>query len=340
MSTAFLLLAAVKAALLLGLALVFCAAARRSSAAQRHLVLISALAGALFLPLLMTALPQLIVLPEFGMREAAGGGGSFPVIPAIWLAGVALLGMRSARRLIRVRRVLARGSEVRDARVLSAAIRARREVGARMPIRILTGPDFKVPMTTGVLKPTLLLPEGALRWSSSRLMAILLHETAHLARRDALTGVVAGAACAMWWFLPLSWWVARRLRLEREVACDDRVIERGAWCSGYAALLLDCFGRFRSERPTLAGAAVLSSRRELEGRVRSLVDARTNRRAPRRMGIALALAAALMTLTLATAGSATPSESSGKCRHCGRAHADSVSSAYAFVHVEASSRNR
>ena len=53
-------------------------------------------------------------------------------------------------------------------------------------------------------------------------------------RYDCLTQTLAFAACAMYWFHPGVWWVARRLRIERELACDDRVIAAGSGCREYA----------------------------------------------------------------------------------------------------------
>lgn len=340
MTVSLLLLAAIKAGVLLGAALLYCTLSRRSPASQKHLVCVCALAGTLLLPVLTVALPQWFTLPTMPPSVDAAAASGFPIITAAWLTGIGVLALRGARRQFRARRVVARCREIRDARLLTAAIRARREIGTNLPIRLVTGAGIKVPMTTGIFRPTLLLPEAAISWSLPRLRAILLHETAHLARRDALVGVLTGAACAVWWFHPLSWLVAGRLRLFREVACDDRVVMRGARRSGYAALLLDCFERFRGVRPALDGAAVLGDRHELRRRVQSLVDARTRRRTPPGRARAVVLGAVLLTLALATSGRAALPSGPGSCVRCNRTHTRTGVSVTVGVHARSFTTRR
>ena len=88
-------------------------------------------------------------------------------------------------------------------------------------------------------RPAIVMPAIADSWADDRRRAVVLHELAHVARHDCLTATLASAACAIYWFHPAAWWIARRLRIERELACDDRVIAAGTEGRAYAGHLLE-----------------------------------------------------------------------------------------------------
>ena len=84
-----------------------------------------------------------------------------------------------------------------------------------------------------------MLPDAARQWSGEQLRSVLLHELAHIKRRDTIVQLLAQVACALHWFNPLVWFAAWRLHVERERACDDLVLASGVRPSAYAGHLLD-----------------------------------------------------------------------------------------------------
>src|SRR6266481_5233156 len=123
-------------------------------------------------------------------------------------------------------------------------------------------------------------------------LAALLHELAHVARRDVLTLAMAEFSVAMYWFHPLAWWAASRMRQERERACDDRVLAAGVGASGYAADLLEVARGRHAPQCTPAMARASS----LEARLRAILDPSVRRRAVSARGAAVALAVALVAM--------------------------------------------
>ena len=339
LQTAALLLA--KSTLLLGMAALGALALRRASAASRHLLWSLALGALLALPALTLAVPAwkpalLAVVPASAaeaapIAEAASAGpvrfasngdaaptvrttsddASSPLIGvllAVWAVGAAVVLARLALGLWGTRR-LARGArEMDDAAWAALAARLGEAAGVRRPVRLLLSPRAAMPMTWGTLRPVVLLPAEAVEWSEERRRVVLLHELAHVARRDCLTQALATVCCALWWPHPGAWWAARRLRQEREQACDDRVLAAGARASAYAGHLLDVARAFRA--PALSGAALAMARpTQLEGRVLAVLDAeRSRREVSVRAGAVCAAAALLALLPLAAV---SPSERDG-----------------------------
>ncbi len=130
----------------------------------------------------------------------------------------------------------------------------------------------------GAVRFRLLLPEAARRWSDEQLRSVLLHEIAHLKRRDTVVQVLTQIACALHWFNPLVWFAAWRLHVERERACDDLVLSNGVRASAYAEHLLNIATKLSSDRWTSALGLAMAGKLPLHGRLQAILSDRLNRR--------------------------------------------------------------
>ncbi len=213
--------------------------------------------------------------PGAAMNAAA----SWRAIIVIYVTGVIVMLVRLATERWNVRRFARQATDVRDRAWTSLLRESAAYLRLRRPVRLLRSCNQIMPMAFGTRRPAILIPATADLWPDDRRRAVLLHELAHVARFDCLTQMLAFAACAMYWFHPAAWWAARRLRIERELACDDRVIAAGSPGRDYAGHLLEIaytLGRHRA--PALAVSMARPG--QLEGRILAALDAGRNRRVP------------------------------------------------------------
>lgn len=170
------------------------------------------------------------------------------------------------------------------------------QLGMSYPVILITHPDNAIPVVWGILRYRLRLPVAARQWSGEQLRSVLLHELAHLKRRDTLAQLLTQVACAVHWFNPLMWFAAWRLGVERERACDDLVLASGVKPSAYAGHLLDVVTGLAPARWTQSCGLAMARQSSLEGRLIAVLSTRLNRR-----GVPVALAAIALTIAVGVA---------------------------------------
>ena len=151
-----------------------------------------------------------------------------------------------------------------------------------------------IPLTWGILRPRVALPVNVESWDDERIRTVLLHELAHVRRRDCLTQWIAEIAHILHWFNPLVWLAVCRMRLDRERACDDMVLDRGLAPPAYADQLLKITAEYRSfgrELPLSIAPLSLAMARPsgLERRVRWILDSTLDRQRLTRLGLGVVL---------------------------------------------------
>jgi beta-lactamase regulating signal transducer with metallopeptidase domain len=146
----------------------------------------------------------------------------------LWLGGTAVLLFSFMTGLAALARLRRRSPPLHEGRVTALARELSLAMGIRGHVPVLRGRAGAMPMSWGLVRRVILLPEGAERWDDFHLRTVLRHELAHVRRRDCLTQAVAEISLALHWLNPLAWLAARRLRVEREHACDDAVVLGGA----------------------------------------------------------------------------------------------------------------
>ena len=210
---------------------------------------------------------------------AARGTAWASVLPVLYAVGTMVLLIRLGSEHLALRRLVRRATDVGNGEWTRLLLECAGRVGVRRPVRLLRSHERTMPMAVGVWRAAILIPSIADTWSEDRRRAVLLHELAHVARYDCLTQMMAAVACAIYWVHPGVWWIARRLRVERELACDDRVLAAGACARDYAGHLLEiAYALGGTRAPALAVS--MARPRQLEGRMLAVLDGARNRATP------------------------------------------------------------
>jgi len=155
-----------------------------------------------------------------------------------WFAGVILFHLHSAAGWMSARRLRRKGvcrpPDGWQQRVnqLGASIRVTR------PVSLLESCFAEAPVVMGCLRPVILFPIGLLAgMPAGQLETILLHELAHVRRRDYLANLLQMVVEGFLFYHPAVWWISSVIRAERENCCDDLVVATNGNAYEYATAL-------------------------------------------------------------------------------------------------------
>lgn len=302
---------ALKTSAVLGVVGLVSVVLRRQSAAFDHLLWTSALALCVLMPLAALLLPShsIATLQAGILQVSSQSSSSTPnltltsILLALWLIGGSCVLTRELLAAVGLSRWRRHARPLASAHWIAtlAHTSAARGLDDR-GMRVLESQNIASPCTWGVLRPVLLLPTAGDAWTESARRSALLHELAHVQRRDALSTLIARLACAVHWYNPLVWLAAERVRSLQERACDDAVLSAGAMPSEYAQFLLDVAAHVSGlSRPAHAviGMAHCSS---LRTRIVAILDPAATRSQPQRLRVLAACGSLFaFTVLLATA---------------------------------------
>lgn len=192
------------------------------------------------------------------------------LVAGAWMTGAALMVIRLLASSIWILRLKC------AARPLAASWQERFP-GSSRRTRLCGSRLITSPMAVGFFRPAILMPNRlAGQLTISEFDQVLLHELAHVERRDDWTNLFQRIVEALLFFHPAVWCVGRRLNLEREIACDDWAVARTGSIKPYAsclAKLLELAGGAR--QPVLATGA-FRGMRQISVRIERLAGRRVN----------------------------------------------------------------
>lgn len=200
---------------------------------------------------------------------------SHPLI-ALWIIGCVALLVRHAVGFVGATRLARRASFANDDETMPELAGATAAAGVKRDVRLGYSTEVRTPITFGVATPYVLLPTEARSWSIERRRAVLVHETAHIARGDWLSQAIGKLACELFWFHPLVWRAFARLRDEAERATDDCVLRSGMPACEYATHLLELARRTTNARPERFAIGIVSTN-DLERRLVAMFDTKRSR---------------------------------------------------------------
>jgi len=261
--------------------------AREKNASQRHLIFTGAFAVMLLLPFAAMLLPSHVVwqiatassatvIPTHA-APAASGIDIAAVISGlciVWLMGVIFVLSKAAYGAVTLI-----GLYRNSVPHIPEGLSCEKFRGLNWQLRIRTIPGDAGPITWGLIKPVVLLPKCSVTWPRARLEAVLLHEAAHVRRKDCLSRLIALFACALYWPNPLAWAAARAMCREGETAADDCVLSSGIKASAYAEHLVGLARTFSKVQPAYAGVSLaMAEPSMLDARVEAILNPSRSRR--------------------------------------------------------------
>ncbi|KQZ63781.1 hypothetical protein ASD67_04310 [Sphingopyxis sp. Root1497] len=298
-----------KSAAIAGATLLLLRLARSRSSGERSMIAHSGLFALLALPAAILLMPQWAPLPAAWFANAApvalaagdlsttGGpvadlavpvatsvpvaaeaAGSPPVVlpslgdiapflyavPLVLLFGVMLLAV------VRLFAMRGRAEVLVQPSWLSALAEAQRRMGFKHGTALLVSEELRSPISWGVLRPTIVLSPKAVA-ATGEAEAIIAHELAHVARLDWAKLLGARVACAVFWFNPFVWMLARESHQLREEAADDAVLMADIDGPDYATLLVGA-ARHDNKAVLLAAHGVAPAKSSLKRRITRVLD--------------------------------------------------------------------
>ncbi|MDR0270405.1 M56 family metallopeptidase [Paenibacillus sp.] len=175
---------------------------------------------------------QQLLIPQ-ALEEHTGAGverephPTVRILSVVWLGGTAVLLGYNLIFWTRIRLKHKHLSHVTSPVIMGIAEECRRLFSIKRPVNIYIDPYIQSPYIAGIFRPAVYLPELLVDEAISKrlLKHVIAHELAHYKRKDTIWNMLGSLVFAIHWMNPLVWFILRRMKADRELACDACVLE-------------------------------------------------------------------------------------------------------------------
>ena len=208
-------------------------------------------------PLTSTSNKSIISPPTSSVKRTRVSSIIYPTLFEMWLTGLLINLARVFKNQVKIHRVFKHAREIGPTYLDVEAI----------GLKFRLSPEIQCPALYGFFRPTILLPADIMSWTTpAERQAMIQHELAHIERWDALVNFFQTTVQLVFFFHPLVRYACRQLSIEREMACDDSVVRRGAIAAVYAESILKVAERTLARRH-MHQLALFSTKQTLERRL-------------------------------------------------------------------------
>lgn len=201
---------------------------------------------------------------------------------AVWFTGFFIYSSITALCFHEIKAIMKSVKPVSDKRIdlIFAEAKAIMSISGK---RLVLGesPLIQSPVTVGVFKTYIVLPARIMRrFSENEVKYMLMHELYHYKYRDILFNCVMCFLQMIYWFHPFVYIAFRRMRTDREIACDASVLsmlDKSSYYE-YGNTIIHCAQRISGTKDFITAAGINGSGRQIEKRIKSILDYRPDSR--------------------------------------------------------------
>lgn len=195
--------------------------------------------------------------------------GMFPILVTVYLGGILFFASRFTYHFIYLRGFRTRGVSQPGADALDKMYEWKERLGIAQKVRLLFSDRIDVPMMIGAVKPVILVPLATFaQLSPDQFEAILIHELAHIKRRDYLINIIQSCLETILFFNPFMWLISSLIRQEREHCCDDMVVQYTTHPLSYAKALT----ALEAHRLNPLALAATGNKNQLLNRIKRMME--------------------------------------------------------------------
>lgn len=195
----------------------------------------------------------------------------YMLIFIIWIAGASVLALYSILHNMYFWSKVKNGKVLTEQSAIELLESCKDKIGVKVSISIIRTSGIDIPAIFGAKRPWLLMPEKVITsFDHEKLRYVMLHELTHLKRRDILFNWITYILEIVYWFNPLVWLAFHRMRLDRELACDEDVMAclDSDEVKMYGHTILDMAELISSEGGYAGIAGILERRSQLNDRIK------------------------------------------------------------------------